>query len=479
MIRLTAQIMKSFIEEKEFFLYPHQEVQDIFDIVLHKQIWFRHFFIDFTHEDFFLQKTIEEQKDAILQQYDSIKAMNKFNAVYFYKVIFIHENQQEYLSERFNELFQWLRTTKIRIHIFFIDWKLRKAFSVFKNFSDFQDIEIFLSHQLYKPLDDELQEINFGEIERKTKAQKGYFFDQKNTYFTYLFMIINVLVFLYISAQGGTTNIYNLIRFGAKYNPLIAAGEYYRLITNIFIHIGILHLLLNTYALKVLGKDIEYIFGSVKFILIYLISGLFGSLGSFIFSKAVSAGASGAIFGLMGAYLYFGIRKPAIFSARYGLNILSILIINIIFGLSNPNIDNFAHIGGLIGGYLTSSALGLKKEPVFKIKRIFFQLCTIVLIIALFFTGITLHQQTWQYYLHKGVQYLEQNDLHQAEIAFENGLKKNPRTATFYFYLGYIRYQQGNNEEAIHYFQKALEIDPNDAMSNHFLQEIQSNKSLR
>jgi len=473
MIRLTAQIIKSFIEEKEFFLYPYREVQDLFDIVLHKQIWFRHFFIDFAHEDFFLQKTIEEQKEAILQQYNAIKAMNKFNTVYFYKIIFIDENRPESLSERFNELFQWLRTTKIRIHIFFVDWKLRKVFSVFKNFSDSQEIEIFLSNQLYNPLDDELQEINFGEIERKTKQQKGYFVEQKNTYFTYLFMIINVLVFFYISAQGGTTNIYNLIRFGAKYNPLIAAGEYYRLITNIFIHIGIWHLLLNTYALKALGKDIESIFGSVKFILIYLISGLFGSLGSFIFSKAVSAGASGAIFGLMGAYLYFGIRKPAVFSFRYGLNILSILAINIIFGLSNPSIDNYAHIGGLIGGYLTSSALGLKKEPVFKVKRILFQFCTILLIIILFFTGITLQQQTWQYSLHKGIQYLEQNDLRQAEIEFENGLKKNPRSALLYFYLGYIHYQQGNKEEAIDYFQKALELDPNDATTHQFLQEIQ------
>ncbi len=476
MIRHIAQIMKSLIEEKEFFLYPFKEIKDIFDIVLHKQIWFRHFFLDFIYEDVFLKKSLEEQKDIMWDQYTSIKSKNKFNKLFFYKIIVTNENNKEHIYNQICELFEWINIKKIRTHILILNWKTGEVFSIFKNFPDFENIEIFLSQSSNTPQEFEMQEINFLEIERTTKEKKGYVFHFKKTYFTYIFAAINILVFLFISMQGGTTNIYNLIRFGAKYNPLIAAGEYYRLITNIFIHIGIVHLLLNTYALKILGRDIEYIFGSFKFVFIYLISGLCGSLGSFIFSKAVSAGASGAIFGLMGAYLYFGVRKPAIFSSRYGINIVSLLVINIIFGLLNPSIDNFAHLGGLIGGFIVSCSLGLKSERIIKIKHLKFQLCTILMIAALFFWGMTINQQSWQYHLHKGIQYLQQNNFHSAQTEFERGIKKKSDVAEFYFYLGYIRYQQGSIEDAIYYFKKTLDLNPNDSMAKDFLNEIQQNK---
>ncbi|WP_168198297.1 rhomboid family intramembrane serine protease [Crassaminicella thermophila] len=362
-IRYISILMKYFIEKKEFFLYPYKEIKSIFDIVLQKQIWFSHFFVDFVHEDF-LKESIDYQKSIIYNQHTEIKLKNKFKKLFFYKIILI-EDTNDYAFKNLEKLASWLDKERIHINIIIVHIPSNTISSIFSNFEDKEALTNFIYKNIKYIQYESIEEVNLLEIEKMTKEKKGYYFEHKKAYFTTIFMILNILYFLFISMKGSTTNIYTIIQYGAKYNPLIAAGEYYRLITNIFIHIGILHLTLNTYALKILGKDIEYMYGSLKFVLIYLLAGIFGSLASFLFSNAVSAGASGAIFGLMGAYLYFGIRRPAIFSARYGMNIITLLIINIIFGLTNSNIDNFAHIGGLIGGFLTSYALGLKGEKIF------------------------------------------------------------------------------------------------------------------
>ncbi len=96
-----------------------------------------------------------------------------------------------------------------------------------------------------------------------------------------------------------------LIDVGAKVNEAIAIGQTWRLFTAMFIHIGVFHLLVNLYALYALGPLVEGYFGHARFLAIYLVGGLFGSLASYAFSDAVSAGASGAIFGLAGAITVF------------------------------------------------------------------------------------------------------------------------------------------------------------------------------
>lgn len=468
-IRYISIMMKYFIETKEFFLYPHKEIHSIFDIILHKQIWFSHFFIDFIDEDFF-GKSIEYQKSIIYNQYTEIKLKTKFKKLFFYKIIVVDKASIDTLEE----LLAWLNTGKINVKLIIIDISLAKVSSIFSNFKDQENIENFVIENISNIPYETIEEINLLEIEKSTKEKKGYYLKHNETYFTNIFMSLNILYFIIISMSGSTTDIYNIIKFGAKYNPLIADGEYYRLVTNMFIHIGILHLILNTYAIKMLGKDVECMYGSLKFILIYIFSGIFGSLASFLFSNAVSAGASGAIFGLMGAYLYFGIRKPSIFSARYGMNIITLLIINIVFGLTNSNIDNFAHLGGLMGGFLTSYALGLKNEKIFKFKQIILQLLIILIMTITLFTGIKTHQQSWEYNLHKGIDYLKEENFKQANLQFEQGLNKNENIVDFYFYLGYSYYKQGDSSTAIKYLQKALSLNPNDTMTKEFLNDIQN-----
>lgn len=170
-------------------------------------------------------------------------------------------------------------------------------------------------------------------------------------------IIINVAVFLYSAYLSGSLmdiNVYVLYALGAKENIAIASGEYYRLITAAFLHGGLIHLLFNMYALNALGGLIDRTFGTLRYIIIYLFSAITSSLLSFYMSDSLSIGASGAIFGLMGAALIFGLREKNRIGRDFLTNILSVVGINIFIGLTQSNIDNFGHIGGLIGGLIIS-----------------------------------------------------------------------------------------------------------------------------
>lgn len=178
---------------------------------------------------------------------------------------------------------------------------------------------------------------------------------------TYTVIILNILVYLIEIIKSRNLidiNIYTLIQMGAKINILINRGEIYRLITSTFLHGGIMHILFNMSALNIIGKDVEYIYGSKKYILIYILSALSGSLFSYLFNpNSVSVGASGAIFGLLGAMLVFGLKEKNKIGKQYVKNILETLAINVIIGITISNIDNYAHLGGLIMGALSALIL--------------------------------------------------------------------------------------------------------------------------
>jgi len=154
---------------------------------------------------------------------------------------------------------------------------------------------------------------------------------------------------------NGSRSIPVLVHMGAKVNTLIIAGEYWRLFTANFLHIGILHLGFNTYALLILGTDMERRFGHARFLALYLIAGLGGAVLSFVGNDAISAGASGAIFGLLGAMIAFLLTYRSEFG-RYGQQRLRSLLLvagfNLVMGLSMPGIDNLGHIGGLLVGLM-------------------------------------------------------------------------------------------------------------------------------
>jgi rhomboid protease GluP len=174
---------------------------------------------------------------------------------------------------------------------------------------------------------------------------------------TYILIAVNVLVFAltaYLSGSIFNSNINVLVLLGAKVNELISQGQYYRLVTCMFLHGGIIHITLNMYSLYFLGPLIEGIYGKVKYLAVYFISGILASMFSYWFSPDISIGASGAIFGLLGAALVFAIKMRDRIRKEFIANVLSVIGVNLIIGFSIPNVDNFAHLGGLIGGIITS-----------------------------------------------------------------------------------------------------------------------------
>ncbi|WP_411170292.1 rhomboid family intramembrane serine protease [Clostridium sp. MB05] len=183
---------------------------------------------------------------------------------------------------------------------------------------------------------------------------------------TYTIIIVNILLFL-IEVIKSKHLIYiddnTLKEMGAKVNDLINSGEAYRLLTSAFLHGGIIHIFFNMSALNIIGREVEAVYGSKRYILIYFISALGGSVFSYLFSPNIpSVGASGAIFGLLGAMLILGLKERDKIGKQYVKNILETICLNVIIGITIPNIDNLAHLGGLVIGALASFILFKKKN---------------------------------------------------------------------------------------------------------------------
>lgn len=180
---------------------------------------------------------------------------------------------------------------------------------------------------------------------------------------TIALIVANVAVFFILSLFGDTEDAVFMLRHGAMYGYLVTHDhEFYRLFTCLFLHFGIEHLLNNMVILGALGWNLEIETGKVRFLLIYFGSGLFGNVVSLVFygsaqEQAVSAGASGAIFGLMGALLWVVIANQGRLGRLSGRGMLIMVALSLYFGLSSSGVDNYAHIGGLICGFLMALIL--------------------------------------------------------------------------------------------------------------------------
>jgi len=174
-------------------------------------------------------------------------------------------------------------------------------------------------------------------------------------------LAVNVLAWAVLELTGGSQSAAQLIRAGAKSNGLIRAGQTWRLVTPIFLHYGLFHLVLNSLGLLFLGEVIEHIYGTRQFALVYFVSGIVSVVASFFFGGELMVGASGAIFGLAGALVVYGYRYrrriPRRYSAWFGGGILPLVIINIILGILIPRVDNSAHVAGLLTGMLVTLLL--------------------------------------------------------------------------------------------------------------------------
>ncbi|MDQ2997647.1 MAG: rhomboid family intramembrane serine protease [Chloroflexota bacterium] len=171
-----------------------------------------------------------------------------------------------------------------------------------------------------------------------------------------IFVIPTLLQLVGVRVDGAPINEY-LLFYGAKDNEGIKQrGEYYRFLTSMFLHGGLLHIGFNAWALYTLGPESERIYGTARFLAIYFIAGLAGSVASYALSPNRSVGASGAIFGLIGALaVFYHLSRELLGSAaRQQLgSLITVIMINLFIGFSSGGlIDNFAHLGGLAGGAL-------------------------------------------------------------------------------------------------------------------------------
>lgn len=227
-----------------------------------------------------------------------------------------------------------------------------------------------------------------NDINHKNKADAEKIeevFKKKKNIVTITLITINVLIYLFMILFNQTDNIINKY---AVYGPYIVKfREYYRLITGTFIHANIVHLLLNCYSLYVIGTQIENFMGRWKYLVVYFVSALTGSLLSILLSDAASIGASGAIFGLMGSLLYFGYHYRVYLGSVLKSQIIPLILFNLLIGFITPGIDNFAHIGGLIGGALATVAVGVKYKST-KFEMINGWIVLIILMAFLFFMSI-------------------------------------------------------------------------------------------
>ena len=174
---------------------------------------------------------------------------------------------------------------------------------------------------------------------------------------TMALILINVLVFIAVEFTGTSQDAWHVLEYGAAYTPyIIQNGEVYRLFTSMFLHFGIEHLVNNMLVLFVLGSRLERVIGKIRFLLIYLLGGIAGNVVSLLLELktqefSVSAGASGAVFAVMGAMIYIVIRNKGWLGDLSMRRILVMAAFSLYFGFASTGVDNTAHVGGMVSGF--------------------------------------------------------------------------------------------------------------------------------
>jgi rhomboid protease GluP len=257
----------------------------------------------------------------------------------------------------------------------------------------------------------------------------------------YSLFALNIIIFALMTLAGGSENPATLSAFGAKENYLIDDGQIWRFITPIFLHIGLLHLVFNSYALWIVGPQVEKLYGGPRFLVLYLLTGVAGVAASYGYHPDVpSAGASGAIFGLFGVLLVFSFKYrktvPAFFSQALGKGMLMTVAINLAIGYFIPQIDLSAHVGGFIAGGLLAIVVpfarpGEPEHPFFKVLQ-----AAVVALVAVSFFQVATHYAGPSFSVQRALRgdttgafinamNIAQNAFENSEIELQSGDPKN------------------------------------------------------
>ncbi|HZW81820.1 MAG TPA: rhomboid family intramembrane serine protease [Candidatus Deferrimicrobium sp.] len=311
-----------------------------------------------------------------------------------------------------------------------------------------------------------------------------------------------------VSISLGAYTVYSadpvvMTQLGAKANDLVAAGQFWRLLSSVFLHLGLMHLAFNMVFLYSIGPGVESLFGKTRYFVIFVMAGLLGSIASFAFTTAISAGASGALFGLLGAYLYFWLREPKA-GKQIGRAVVQLVAYNLLFGLLVKVVDNWAHLGGLLGGFLAAAIIGLPGEKRKMLGRVACALLFCALVLGGAWFGLSQEnspervaasvqrqaaearylvlkkndyagaQQLLEQALKKqpdsmdvlyllGVTHLAQNHLFEAKDNLEEAVRLKADWSQSQYYLGYTYAQLGRKTEALVHLSEAVKLDPENA----------------
>ena len=270
--------------------------------------------------------------------------------------------------------------------------------------------------------------------------------------------LLNLLVFLVTCWLGGTffgaphTDV--LIALGAKDTVRLVQGEWWRFFTPVFIHVGMMHFAFNSLGLCIIGKHIEQVFGKSLFLLVYLGAGIAGNLCSAVFTLGISAGASGALFGLLGAGWYLDRRFRQHLQALSGgilrgRSQFTLLVgINILFGFIMPGIDNAAHIGGLLFGIVATMAI-LHLRPNRLVLTDQRRGLRIVLLTALAMLVLAAAGVNRSFALQRLLAAADYAEPPLAYLYYSNAMQLAPDTALLYFKRGVLLLRSGAVREAL------------------------------
>ena len=185
---------------------------------------------------------------------------------------------------------------------------------------------------------------------------------------TIILVAINVVVFFVLTLMGQTEDGRFMLTKGAMYVPyVLEQGEYYRLVTSMFLHFGIQHLGNNMILLLLVGAQLEEEMGAIKYLIIYIVAGLGGNIISMLGditsgNYAIAGGASGAIFGVIGAMFWVVLRNNGRIGTMTKNGMIFMIGISLYYGFTSSGVDNLAHIGGLVTGLLMSILLYRKSN---------------------------------------------------------------------------------------------------------------------
>ncbi|MBN2259521.1 MAG: rhomboid family intramembrane serine protease [Clostridiales bacterium] len=246
----------------------------------------------------------------------------------------------------------------------------------------------------------------------------------KKTYSNYI-IAANIVIFILMIFYDPSISTHTLIKFGAKSNFEIVDFQFFRLFSSMFLHVTFYHILFNSLALYIIGNQVEAIMGKKKFLIVYFSAGIIGAMGSFITNNYVAAGASAGIFGLLGTHIYLYLYNKEGYKKFFGNDFLVLIAINIAYGFINPNIDNAAHIFGMIGGLFVTLFIA-KQVSKIKFNQKIISVAVLSIIVILFGLKFNSYKYSEDYYLSKSVYKIWDEDYDEAYHLIIEGLSKYP-----------------------------------------------------